>query len=380
MRPFTVQAFRELIAHRAAPAISIFQPTHRGFPASRQNPIRYRDLVKKAAEMLKPYSNGRGESARWVAALEQLLTRDFWEHPLDGLAVFVGPGTEVYYRLPRTVPEDVFVEETFHTKPLLDFLRVNRRFYLLTLSQKRVALYSGDPFRLEPIELHGVPQSMRQEVGDLVEGDQLGVRAAGGAPSIFYGQSGGLGDEQTKRDLEHFFRAVDRSLRPMFNGERAPLLVAGVGYYHPIFRSVSRLPNLAQASLVGNFDTATTEQLHSAAWPAILTELKAMEDQVIALHEKLAGTGRVANDLDKIAEATMNGRVRYLLLEENARIPGRFDPGSGSIVLSNGGGRSSVNDVLDDLAEQTLLRGGETIVIPAARMPVAAPASAGLRW
>ena len=155
------------------------------------------------------------------------------------------------------------------------------------------------------------------------------------------------------------------------------LLLAAVVAHHPIFRQVSRLPNLAEAALVGNFDDATAEQLHTAAWPLVLPELNAMEDEVLALHEKLAGAGRATDDLGAIGRAVVEGRVRYLLLEENARVPGRLDPQTGAVSIEADGGGS---DLLDDLAEQTLLRGGETVVLPAARMPVKRPASAALRW
>ena len=377
MRPFTVQAFRDLIAHRAAPAITIYQPTYRGFPDSRQNAVRYRDLVKRATEMLRPYCNGREGPSRWTAILERLLAHEFWEHPMDGLAVFVGPGMEVFYRLPRKVPEDVFVGETFHTKPLLEFLRINRRFYVLALSQKHVALFAGDPFGLRPVGLHGVPRSLEEAVGALVERDQLTFHggAGGRGTPIYSGQ--GVGEEVVKRELEKFFRAVDRGLRPLLEDERAPVMLAAVGYYHPIFRVISRLPNLAEASLVGSFDTFSPEQLHAAAWPAIVPELNAIEDQVLAQHEKLAGAGRVTNDLAAIGPAAVAGRVRHLLLEEGAHAPGRFDHKNGAVTLD--AKAPGAVDVLDEIAEQTLLRGGETIVLPAARMP-ARPASAALRW
>jgi len=377
MKPFTIQAFRELIGHRGAPAISMYLPTGRGFPDSRQNTVRYRDLVRRAGELLKPHIIERDGASRWLGKLESLLTPEFWAHPLDGLAVFVGPGVEVYYRLPRTVPEDVFVGDTFYTRPLMNFLRINRRFYVLALSKRKVMLFAGDPFGLQPAGMSGVPANIEEALGDEVTQDSLRFHSGGTgrAGAVFTGQ--GAGEDDERQDLERYFRVVDRSLRRLLAGETAPVLLATVVKHHSIYRSVSRLPNLAEASLTGNFDTATAEQIYAAARPVILPELEAQEDQVLALHEKLAGAGRATDNLDEMGRAVIAGRIQHLLLEENARVAGRLDPQSGAVDSGEDGKPS---DVLDDLAEQTLLRGGETIVLPAARMPLKRPAIAALRW
>jgi hypothetical protein len=376
MRPFTAQAFRDLIAHRRAPAISLYQPTHRAFPDSRQNPVLYRDLIRRAEDLVRPSCTGRDGASRWTAALEKLLAPEFWAHPLDGLAVFVGPDVEVFYRLPRRVPELVVVGESFFTKPMMPFLRMNRRFYVLALSQNRVSLYAGDPFGLEPVGLPGMPHSISEALGDELKPDHVSLHStgAGRGATVFTGQ--GAGADDAKSDLERYFRAIDRGLRSLLEGEQAPVVLAAVSYYHPIFRAVSRLPNLSDTSLVGNFDQKTPREIHAAAWQAILPELGAIEDRVLALHERLAGMGRASSDVGAIAKAAIAGRIHHLLLEEGARVEGRLNRETGRIEEAG----ADDGDVLDDIAEEALLRGADVMVLPSRRIPGGGPAVAAYRW
>jgi len=59
---------------------------------------------------------------------------DFWNHTLDGLAVFGAPGLFQVFGLQRTMQELAVVAGSFHTKPLRRFLQSTDRYQLLGLS------------------------------------------------------------------------------------------------------------------------------------------------------------------------------------------------------------------------------------------------------
>jgi hypothetical protein len=52
----------------------------------------------------------------------------FWNHTLDGLAVFASPDSFGACGLQRTVPERVVVADSFHVKPLVRFVRSADRY------------------------------------------------------------------------------------------------------------------------------------------------------------------------------------------------------------------------------------------------------------
>jgi hypothetical protein len=85
------------------------------------------------------------------------------------------------------------------------------------------------------------------------------------------------------------------------------------------------------------------------------------------------------DDVSSIADAAVAGRVATLLVESDRKIPGKIDPGTGRIspeAMCD----PAVDDLLDDLAEQVLKKGGLVAVVPADRMPTRSGAAAIFRY
>src|SRR5690606_34672544 len=91
------------LARRDGPAhVSLFMPTHRAGPDTRQDPIRFRNLVSTAATLL---ADEAGVAAREVddllAPLHALADdTEFWNHQADGLAVYLAPDLVRTFRVP----------------------------------------------------------------------------------------------------------------------------------------------------------------------------------------------------------------------------------------------------------------------------------------
>jgi hypothetical protein len=59
---------------------------------------------------------------------------------------------------------------------------------------------------------------------------------------------------------------------------------------------------------------------------------------------------------------------------------GRMDPASGELDLPAQRRSEQDDDVLDDVAEAVLARGGDVLSLEPARMPSKSPVAATLRW
>ena len=84
------------------PCLSLYQPTHRSFPDNRQDPIRFRNLVKTLDERLReadPAADANALLAPFHALAED---RDFWNHAQDALAV-LGISASLRLVLPRVL-------------------------------------------------------------------------------------------------------------------------------------------------------------------------------------------------------------------------------------------------------------------------------------
>ncbi|HXT22513.1 MAG TPA: hypothetical protein VN923_17300, partial [Thermoanaerobaculia bacterium] len=132
-------------------------------PASEsfQNRTRLKNLLRQAEEQLV----ARGDSG-----VEELLAPGrelmgdtaFWQHPSDGLALFLAPGVTHHFQAGEPFRELAIAGDRFHLTPLLPLLNGNGHFHLLALSQKDVRLYMGDRETLHEVELRGVPRSVEE--------------------------------------------------------------------------------------------------------------------------------------------------------------------------------------------------------------------------
>ena len=78
---------KEILARREPPCLSLYQPTHRAHPDKAQDPIRYRNLLKRLTESLHQKYTER-EVAGLLEPLHAIADDvQFWNHALDGLAV-----------------------------------------------------------------------------------------------------------------------------------------------------------------------------------------------------------------------------------------------------------------------------------------------------
>lgn len=82
------------------PCLSLYQPTHRDYPANRQDPIRFRNLLGELEASLQR-KFPRQQIDRLLQPFAELSANgEFWSHTLDGLAVLASPGLFRVYRLP----------------------------------------------------------------------------------------------------------------------------------------------------------------------------------------------------------------------------------------------------------------------------------------
>ena len=356
VRTFRTEDLRRLLEPPEPPCVSIYLPTHRRFPEKRQDPTRYRALLSRAESALAGRS-ATGDVDRLLGPLRGLEQCAHWEHSLDGLAVFSSGEFQAAYRLPVPVPEGAFVADSFHVKPLIPFLHANQRYFALALSQNAVSLYEGGPLGAAQVELRGVPASLRAALG--VPDFDRSVTGHPGGPAglVLYGR--GPGREVTKESLVKFFRQIDHGLHEYLREERAPLILAAVGYYHPLYREVNTYPHLLEPGLDGNFERENGDGIHAGAWPIVSQALGREIAERTERYRELAGTGLASDRIDEIADAIPAGRVR--------------------VMLAAAGDRYETEQV-DDLCEEALKRHAEVFVIPPDAMPTSSPVAAIYRY
>ena len=302
----------------------------------------------------------------------------FWNHTLDGLAAFGSPGTFRVFRLQRPVPELAVVAGSFHAKPLVRLLQSADRYQVLGLNRHEVRLFEGNRDAVDEVEpAEGAPRTLAEALGEELTEPHLTVASYGdgawspaaphGVPRMSHGH-GGRKDE-LDLDTERFFRAVDRAILEHHSRPSGlPLMLAALPEHHDTFRKVSHNPFLMGDGIKYDPKSIPIERLREEAWRAIepryLGRLAALAGDFEEARSKHLGS----DDLADAARAAAAGRVEMLLVEADRQIPGRIDPVSGEVAFGDLA-HPEVDDLLDDLAEIVLRRGGDVVVVPAAGCP-----------
>jgi hypothetical protein len=362
---------KELFEVTAGPAVSIYMPTHRTGPDVAAQPLRLRAALQQARDLMS--EDEAAKSGDLLGSFEGLVGDDeFWRHQADGLALFASDGFQALYRLPASLPELVVVAPTFHTRPLVEFLQAPERYWVLGLSQKDVRLWEGTVQGLTPVNLETVPTSLQEALGFQIEKDRLSMHSSGGHGNkpMFHGH--GAGKDDTKSELEQFFRKVDSGVQALLADEIGPIILAAVDYYHPIYRGISKLENLAPEGIVGSVGDWDPARIHDAAWPIAKAGVNRKVDQALDLWESSYGRGKVESDVAAAARLAIAGRIRLLFSEKDRRIWGRFDPETGDVEILQDGGQDpggNAVDLIDEIAERTLQLGGRALCLPTEKMP-----------
>ena len=354
-----MDSLNDILAGRfEGPCLSLYQPTHRAHPENRQDPIRFRNLVRVLEASLRRKYPDRDAAALLAPFNALAIDERFWNHTLDALAVIGAPGVFRVYRLQRPAGELAVVADSFHVKPLLRILQSADRYQVLGLSRQAVKLFEGNRDTLDEIDLGpGVPRTASDALGEERKQAHTGVwtyhAGVGGAAAgagVHHGQGGEKAPE-VERDTERFFRAADRAILERHSRpSRLPLLLAALPQHHGVFRKLSRNPFLLVDGIDAHPDALSPQELRERAWrilePHYLARLAGLVEMYGAASARELGT----DDLEEAAAGAAGGRVATLLIQAERRAP-------------------EIDDRLDDMGEDALRNGGQVIVVPAARMP-----------
>lgn len=379
MSVFTRDRLHPLLHAGPGPCLSIFVPTQPRHPEATQGPVRFKNALREAERLLADRHSAR-EIEPLLAPVAALSDVDFWRRQTAGLAVFRSSERLEHYWLPVTPPELVVAADTFHVRPLLRCLQANLRYFVLALSQSSPAVYEGTSASLAEVRIPGLPAALAESAAGAKEKKGLTAHptSTGGGARAVHGAGGT--EPSAKEDLARYFRAIDRAVATALQAEPAPVILAGVAYYHPIYREITRLKGLAEQAVEGSPDAMTPEELQAAAWPIAEAALRRAEQAALEEYGRGAPAGRCLEDLEDIVRAALAGRVGRLFLAQGVRVWGTVDGESGRVTRASSQQGSHDDDVLDDIAQAVLVRGGDVVTLTRERMPGGRELAALLRY
>lgn len=349
-------------------AVSLYLPTHRAGRDTRENPIRYKNLVQEAERRLEAQGWQEDRVKEFLAPLyARVDDYDFWQHQESGLAVFYAEGREPeFVRSPLAPRELTVLSHRYHLVPLMPALTGVGDFYLLSMTLDEACLYRANEEDLERIEL---PEDTPKSLDEATRFDEMvgATREHGGnaphgtrnvaAPGTGMAHGTGDSDRDEKMDIARWFAWLDNGVRERIAGSNAPLVFAGLDYLHGIYKEANHYPHFAEVHVSGNPGALRLEELHERARDAMRSHFDKPRQRAIERFADLSGTDQAEYDLDRIVPAAIDGRVDTLFVDVGTHRWGAFDERNRSVKALSEASVDS-EDLMDTAAVHTLRNGG----------------------
>ena len=338
---------KSLQSHRDYPSVSILATTHRTAPLNRQDPIKVRNLVRKAIDRLHGEFKKR-EVASVVHNLQELVRKVDWQRTLDGLGLLASQERSAAIMLPFPVKPRAMIDETFATRDLVYAFNRAPPYRVLVLSHK-VRLYDAWTTVLD--EYTGKPFPLVH-------------RGPGGASKLPGGQ--GINRSAVRDDaMRAFFRSVDDAVDAVQKANPLPLVVVGVERDLAFYREVTCQTAAIIGMLAGNHDQTSPSALGKLVWPVFDTGATVRRTEALVQLDKAVGAQRHSSGIDQVWRAAVGAKCRTLLVEKEFKYPADVSTEGDRLLPYTGKGPAALDDAVDEVIERVMDTGGEVFFYPA---------------
>ncbi len=373
MELLTKELIQELLAADQSPCFSLYMPTNKQHPENLQDKILFDNLVRQMEEsLMQKYS--ADEVQKYLEPVKALVDdNNIWDHTFDGLAVFSAKGIFKVVSLHKSVEELAMVADSFHTKPLRQYLQSVDNYHVLGLTLHDIELFEGDRHSLTKVELTAdTPKTITEALGNELTDSHTTVASYGGSGGesapMHHGHGGK--NEETEKDAERFFRVVADTIYEHYSKPSGwPLILAALPEHHSLFQKVNKNPMLLSKGISINPSSISPNKLANMAWEIMEPEYNLKLDNLVARFEQARANGKGSDEYKEVAVAAVEGRVDTLIVEADRIIAVRVT----NLVTGNTQKKDMTNprvdDLLDDLGELVIKMGGQVMVLPTGKMP-----------
>ncbi len=348
--------------------ISIYVATTPVTQEAEASRIEFKNLAADAVGQVEAAGANHRIVSELREALDELVEDDgFWAEQARSLAVFASPGRLRTFRLPNRLGDVVEVGDRFYVKPLLRALTFPQTAFVLALAAggaRLVEVTNDGPAFTVPVP--DLPSDAASAAGRASIGDRSQIGRM-------------QGSEGQKVRLRQYAHKVDQALRHVLTGLELPLILAAAEPIAAIYRSLCTYPHLVEATLSGNPEELSDEQLAAAA-RTVLDDLYARQlDGLRASFELEASRERASSDVATVARAATFGAVATAIVDIDAKLPGTIDEGSGVVTLDDADDARSYG-VVDEIARRVLQHGGRVLAVRADEVPGGGAVAGLLRY
>lgn len=342
--------------YRSYPSITIIAPTHRTMPDRLKDPIKVKDLVNQATNMLLNEFDKRDVSGL-INSLNELAGQIDFSKTLDGIAFFVNKNIAIAYDLPFKVEEKVCINRQFEIRELLRTLNRSKLYWILSISKKPARLFKATLGYIDEIidsqemqeNMKGFPFQLNY---DVTSDRELLAVGTGYKDSTYL----------TQFDKE-FLRQLDNLLAPYLSNN-GPLIILGTEKNRAYFQEVTKHKNLIVGQVEGDFSNSTIQEIQNVVEKIIKEDLNHETEKILKLFNEAIGDLKFSSGLKDTWHKAIEGRIDTLLIEDNYSVPGSINKDNNEfIVLYDHNVPLVETDIVDDLIDEVLARDGKVVFV-----------------
>jgi hypothetical protein len=362
----------------------VFLPTHTAGVEVNEHTdsIVFKTRLQQLAGALRQKNINQAEIDKMLKPGYALLANAaFWQNMTPGLAVFIADGVFQYMKMPLTPKEEVVINTSFYLTPLLPVVGNTDYFYLLVLSKKQAKFYRADAFGMVQLQIDELPDGVDDVVHFEEKDDQklwrTGSSGAGGGAN-YHGIGAGKPDD--KENLAMYFDEVDETLwKEVLGREHAPLLLAGVEYLIPIYKSVAQYKHIWNDAITGSQEHEDIHSLYQQARKKMEPYFEERHNKALEAYLNNSANGLTSSIADEVIAAAHYKRVWHLFVQKDQHIWGTFDEMNNTLTVHEVQ-QEGDECLIDKAAIKTILNKGEVHVLPKERMPAQRPIVALMRY
>ncbi len=332
MKELMMQDLKAITVANSAPMISIYLSRDPKLDIKPLSEKWKQSLVKAEGYLLKDYT--RSFVHTFMEPLRHATFIDSLE-PLDkGLIVFHSPEQQGYMRVQTSINDLVVVADSFHIKPLLRIKNTERGYFVISISPRLITLFVETNLHLYRLDAIRNPMLLNN-----------------------------VDETKIKSSAKDFFSRSALQINKTLSQYKLPVILAGTK------ETIDQMKKFLQSSyvmddvIIGNAETMKNDEIRERCLEILepynrKLELEAIYDLNVAVKRNQAITY-----IEDIAVSAVFGKIVKLFVIENKQLWGRINHQTGEVFISPKQIDSHDDDILDDICQIVLAKGGEVVVL-----------------
>ncbi len=253
--------------------------------------------------------------------------------------------------IPNEVETITVVASSFHIKPLLRWLQTDREFLFLGIKKDAAFLYRGSNSQVKLVDTVLFPEPLSKDLHAKVKNIKM--------------------NENTQWFSNWLYESSRKSSLPLFLAGEKPMikfLNQNLSYY-----------KLRKKPLSYSFSNNEVLDVVSQARHVLLNETNAKLDRALQEYKLATSLNLGQKNLIEIAKAAVMGKIKKLIVSDGMQIYGLLDKNTGKINIHPTHLNHQDDDLLDDIAQIVIERGGKVVVTSKDQLPKRRPILAILK-